>query len=418
MLNPVILDPANLDPTLLTSGGPKSGGAKMAIPKDAMPKTGSANLAMPNETEPNETEPNEVELNAEECWQAVLRRDRNRDGQFLFGVTTTGVFCRPSCAARRPRRKNVRFFRTAAEAESAGLRPCLRCRPLDRAEDRRVAQIRELCEYIRRNCDSGEALTLPVLSRQADLSTSRLRRMFRQIVGVTPRQYVEACRFEALKKGLRGGDQVTRAIYQAGFGSSSRVYEQAGSRLGMTPTEYRSGGSDVAISYALAETPVGRMIVAATDRGLCFVQFGESAGELVESLRREYPAAPIEQMHPGGSEQLELWVSALGRHLTGAEPHLELPLDVRASAFQLRVWNYLQAIPYGQTRSYSQVASAIGKPSAVRAVAGACAANRTAIAIPCHRVIRADGDLGGYRWGRERKRQLLERERASKTGVG
>ena len=353
---------------------------------------------------------NEAMLNEEECWQAVLRRDRGQDGRFLFGVITTGVFCRPSCAARRPLRKNVRFYPTAVEAEKEGLRACLRCRPLRRPGDgAQVARMRELCEYIRLHCDSGDPLTLDVLSREADLSPSRLRRMFREIVGITPRQYVEACRFEALKQGLRGGEQVTRAIYNAGFASSSRVYEQASARLGMTPTEYRTGGQDVEISYVLAETPVGRMLVAATDRGLCFVQFAASDGELLTMLHEEYPAATIQEMDSGGSEQLGLWLDALRRHLSGAEPHIDLPFDVRASAFQLKVWKYLQSIPYGETRSYSQVASGIGKPAAVRAVAGACAANRTAIVIPCHRVIRADGDLGGYRWGRDRKRLLLER---------
>ncbi len=356
-------------------------------------------------------------LDEEQCWQAVLRRDRTQDGRFFFGVTTTGVFCRPSCAARRPLRRNVRFFLTAPEAESEGLRSCLRCKPLDRAEDGRVAQMRELCEFIQSHSDSGDPLTLAVLSRRAGLSPSRLRRMFSEIVGVTPRQYVQGCRFETLKQGLREGDSVTDAIYEAGFGSSSRVYEQTGSRLGMTPSEYRDGGRDLAVSYALAsytvaETPAGRMIVAATDRGLCFVHFGDSNEDLVEALRGEFPAATIRPTSADDSEQLTLWMAALRRHLEGNEPHLDLPVDIRASAFQLQVWSYLRSIPYGETRSYSEVAAAIGKPSAVRAVAGACAANRAAIVIPCHRVIRANGDLGGYRWGRDRKTQLLECERA------
>lgn len=352
-------------------------------------------------------------LNEKQCWQAVLQRDQNQNGHFFFGVTTTGIFCLPSCAARRPLRKNVRFFQTAADAQQEGLRPCRRCRPLENGVDERVGQIRELCEYIRRQSDSGDPLTLDVLSQEAGLSPSQLRHRFREIVGVTPRQYVEACRFKALKEGLRDGDSVTAAIYDAGFASSSRVYEQVDARLGMTPSEYRSGGLDIAISYAFADTPVGHMIIAATDRGLCFVQFGDSASELLELLREEYPAATIQEMSPEGSGQLRLWLDALRRHLGGAEPHLDLPFDVRASAFQLRVWRYLRSIPYGETRSYSQVAEAIGKPKAVRAVAGACAANRAAIVIPCHRVIRANGDLGGYRWGRERKQRLLELERAS-----
>lgn len=359
-------------------------------------------------------------LNEEQCWQAVLERDRDQDGHFFFGVTTTGIFCLPSCAARRPLRKNVRFFQTVGEAEQQGLRPCRRCHPLEHGTDERVARMRQLCEYIQSHSDSGDPLTLDVLSREADLSPSQLRHRFREIVGVTPRQYVEACRFKTLKEGLRDGESVTHAIYDAGFASSSRVYEQVNARLGMTPTEYRSGGRGVAISYAFADTPVGRMIVAATDRGLCFVQFGDASSDLTDSglaelLHKEYPSATTQEMNAEGSVQFRLWLDALRRHLSGAEPHLDLPFDVRASAFQLRVWRYLQSIPQGETRSYSQVAEAIGKPKAVRAVAGACAANRVAIAIPCHRVIRANGDLGGYRWGRERKKKLLELEQAHRA---
>ncbi len=371
-------------------------------------------------TEESMNSSNQLEsLDEDHCWQAVLQRDRTQDGHFYFGVTTTGVFCRPSCAARRPLRKNVRFFRTAPEAEREGLRSCLRCKPLDQAEDGRVAQIRELCDYIQSHCDSGDSLALEVLSRQVDLSPSRLRRMFLEIVGVTPRQYVEGCRFKTLKQGLRDGDSVTHAIYDAGFGSSSRVYEQTGSRLGMTPSEYRDGGRNLAISYALADTPAGRLMVAATDRGLCFVHFDNVAEgstetvteRLIKALHDEFPAATIRQTEAEGSEQLTLWIAALQRHLAGREPHLDLPVDIRATSFQLQVWRYLRSIPYGETRSYAQVAAAIGKPKAVRAVAGACAANRAALVIPCHRVIRANGELGGYRWGVDRKAQLLDRER-------
>ncbi len=352
-------------------------------------------------------------LNEERCWQAVLDRERAQDGRFVFGVATTGIFCRPSCAARRPLRRNVRFFQSTAEAEQEGLRACLRCRPLDREEDRRVERIRELCEFIREYCNSGDPLTLEVLAGKSGLTPSRLRRLFREIVGVTPRQYVQSSRFEALKGELRGGDQVTRAIYDAGFSSSSRVYEETGARLGMTPGEYREGGKNLEISYALVDTLVGRLIVAATDRGLCFVQFGESDSDLVERLQREYPAAAIRATRAAESSQLEQWAETLKRHLAGEAPHVDLPLHVRATAFQLKVWQALQAIPSGETRSYSQVAEAIGKPAAVRAVASACAANRTAIVIPCHRVIRADGDLGGYRWGRQRKRQILRNEQSA-----
>ncbi len=352
-------------------------------------------------------------LDEEKCWQAVLGRQSEHDGRFFFGVLTTGIFCRPSCAARRPNRENVRFYRTASEAQKQGLRPCRRCHPLAVGADPRVVRVRELCDYIRTHSDSGDPLTLDVLSREAEMSPSRLRHTFREIAGVTPRQYVEACRFETLKQRLRTGESVTAAIYDAGFATASRVYEQVNSRLGMTPSEYRAGGPGVAISYALTKTSVGRLLVAATDRGLCFVQFGDSESDLLERLRREYPRATIEKTDAGESEQLRLWLAALRRHLSGSQPHLDLPVDVRATAFRQRVWRYLRTIPYGETRSYAQVARAIGQPRAARAVAGACAGNRVAIVIPCHRVIRADGDAGGYRWGEERKRKLLEMEQAS-----
>ena len=349
-------------------------------------------------------------LNEERCWQAVLDRDRNEDGHFVFGVTTTGIFCRPSCAARRPLRKNVRFFPDTDEAQAQGLRPCRRCHPLDTSEDRRVEQIRSLCDFIRENCDSGDPLTLEILARRIHVTPSRLRRLFQEIVGLSPRQYVEACRFDTLKNQLKQGENVTDAIYGAGFGSSSRVYDQTESRLGMTPGQYRAGGEGLAISYALASTPVGRMLVAATDRGLCSVQLGDSDEELLALLQEEFPAAQLEPMSSTGSAPFGHWVEALQEHLKGRLPHLDLPLDIRASAFRRKVWEYLQTIPYGETRSYTEVAEAIGRPEAVRAVASACAANRTALVIPCHRVLRANGALSGYRWGVERKRRLLERE--------
>ena len=352
-------------------------------------------------------------LNEDHCWQAVLDRDRLEDGRFFFGVLTTGIFCRPSCPARKPLRKNVRFFETAEAAQSAGLRPCRRCKPLDGAEDRRVEQMRELCEFIREHSNSGDPLTLGVLSQRAGLSPSRLRRIFREIVGVTPRQFVEACRFETLKSGLRQGDDVTTSIYAAGFGSASRVYGRVDDRLGMTPGQYRAGGESLAISYVCGETPIGRVLLAATDRGLCSVEIGDDDEALLAALRREYPQAALEPREAGSSEQLDLWWQALARHLEGDEPHLDLPLDVKATAFQHKVWNYLQSIPFGETRSYSEVAEGIGQPKAVRAVASACAANRAALVVPCHRVIRADGEPGGYRWGAERKRRLLEREEQS-----
>ena len=353
-------------------------------------------------------------LNQELCWQAVAGKDKSQDGRFVFGVVTTGVYCRPSCPGRTALRKNVRFYESPAEAEQDGLRPCRRCNP--RAEtDPPRARIQALCEYIK--VHSGEPLSLEDLGREAGLSRFHLQRTFKAAVGITPMQYVEACRLEALKGGLRSGGSVTDAVYEAGFGSSSRVYERADTRLGMTPAEYRAGGKGVSISSVAVETPVGLMAIAATDRGLCFLQFGDSREAMIENLRREYPAASIEELRAPYPEQLRLWIEALSRHLAGEQPGLDLPVDVRATAFQMRVWRYLQSIPYGEVRSYSEVAVALGTPKGARAVARACASNRVAIAIPCHRVIRGTGELGGYRWGIERKRVLIDRERARASGA-
>lgn len=354
-------------------------------------------------------------LDERQCWEAVLGKDKTQDGRFYFGVMTTGIFCRPSCPARQPLRKNVRFYETPAEAEHDGLRPCRRCRPLEAADDSQKRRIEELCDHIRKNCDSVEPLTLEALARHAGMSPSHLQRTFRAAVGVTPRQYVEACRLETLKRGLRTGGSVTRAIYDAGFGSSSRVYERAGTRLGMTPSEYRAGGRGLAISYAAIASPLGLLMVGATDRGLCFVQFGDSHEDLLDRLRKEYPKAALEPVEEPYSQPFAEWIEALNAHLRGEAPMLDLPVAVRASAFQQKVWSYLQSIPAGEVRSYGEVAAAIGRPTAARAVARACASNRTALVIPCHRVIRGGGELGGYRWGMERKRRLLERERSGAT---
>jgi AraC family transcriptional regulator, regulatory protein of adaptative response / methylated-DNA-[protein]-cysteine methyltransferase len=361
------------------------------------------------------------------CWEAVLGRDRTQDGRFYFGVTTTGVYCRPSCPARRPLRENVRFYATPEAAERDGLRACLRCRPRtpgDTAEapapDPQAARIHALCDFIREGCKSGEPLTLAVLARRIGMSPSRLHRAFRAVVGVTPREYVESCRFAALKRELRaeGAEgSVTRAIYEAGFGSSSRVYERSDARLGMTPYDYRAGGKGLAISCVSVESPLGRLMVAATDRGLCFVQFGDTHEELLARLKEEYPAAAIQPVAEPCPQPLAGWIEALRRYLAGSEPRLDLPVAVRATAFQLKVWRYLQSIPAGEVRSYSAVAAAIGEPEAARAVARACAANPAALVIPCHRVIRASGELGGYRWGLPRKRRLLAGEDKMKAAA-
>ena len=343
-------------------------------------------------------------LSETQCWDAMMARDRTFDGQFFFGVVTTGVYCRPSCPSRHPLRRNVRFFELPAEAEQAGLRPCLRCRPLSDPSP----AIADLCRFIQQHCD--ERLDLATLADRAGLSRFHLQRTFKAAVGVTPKQYLEAHRMGKLKTALRQAKDVTTAVYEAGFGSSSRVYERADSRLGMTPKQYRQGGGGMTITYAAADSPVGLVMLAATDRGLCFVQFGDTGEQLLDTLRREFPAATLEPAaHPAPA--FRQWMAALSAHLAGTNPALDLPLDIQATAFQTRVWDYLRSIPYGKVQSYGEVAAGIGRPSAVRAVARACAGNPVALAIPCHRVIRGTGALGGYRWGVERKQALLDRER-------
>ncbi len=274
-----------------------------------------------------------------------------------------------------------------------------------------AARIHELCGYIETHLDAD--LSLEALGRRAHLSTFHLQRRFKALVGITPRQFVEAARLRRFKHGLRGGARVTDAIYGAGFGSSSRVYERLDTRLGMTPKEYRAGGAGLQISYAGHPSALGPMLLGATDRGLCFLQFGDDERGLLAQLKREYPRAELTPMAPQRRAAFESWMRALAAYLDGSRPKLSLPLDVRGTAFQVKVWRYLQCIPYGEVRSYAEVARAIGQPTAVRAVASACAGNRLLLAIPCHRVIRGDGSLGGYRAGPARKRTLIDAERAA-----
>lgn len=352
-------------------------------------------------------------MDEQRCWAAVTARDAGQDGRFWYGVLTTGVYCRPSCASRLPLRKNVRFYATTAQAEAAGLRPCKRCRPLDTGADRNVAKMQALCRYI--EAHAQEPLSLEALGRRVHLSPFHLQRQFKIAIGVTPKQYVEACRLRALRKGLRAGDAVTRAIHDAGYGSASRVYERVSTRLGMTPRQYRAGGAGVAISHASAQTSLGLLMIGATDRGLCFVQFGDSGQELLEMLRAEYPGAQLAPMNAERRSEFDAWMQVLGEYLQSGGAAPDLPLDLRGTAFQMKVWSYLQKIPTGEVKSYAEVAQAIGAPKAVRAVASACAANRVALLVPCHRVIRGDGGLGGYKWGLERKRTLIDRERAARA---
>lgn len=349
----------------------------------------------------------------ESRWRAVVAKDRHRDGDFVFGVVTTGVFCRPSCPARSPKRQNVRFFATAAAAARGGFRPCRRCKPLDDRADQETGRlIADTCAYIQMHAD--QPLTLETLARRTGLSRFHLQRTFKAAVGISPAQFVEACRLARFRHSLRGGTSVTDALYAAGFGSSSRLYARVDSRLGMTPSQYRNGGRGVAIACASTATPLGTLMIAATSRGVCFVQFGESPQALQSALRDEYPQAVIEMLRRPYPPQFTAWVTALLEHLREPVKAIDLPLDVRATAFQLKVWRYLQSIPAGSVQSYQEVAKGIGRPGAARAVAAACASNRMALVIPCHRVIRGDGSLGGYRWGIERKRRLIDRERRAR----
>jgi AraC family transcriptional regulator of adaptative response/methylated-DNA-[protein]-cysteine methyltransferase len=341
-------------------------------------------------------------------WNAVMARDERRDGEFVFAVSSTGVYCRPSCPARRPRRENVEFFLRPEQAEQAGYRACLRCRPksLKSTGDTESEGVKAICRFIEQHLD--EPVTLDRLGKEFQQSPFHLQRRFKAALGITPREYADSCRLRMLKRNLQAGDSVTRAMYDAGYGSSSRLYERTASQLGMTPDKYRRGAIAAAIRYACTDSPLGRMLIAATDRGICSIQFARTDGELIEGLKREFPFA-ARKLDEGG---LQSWVRALLKQMRGEDPDSSslLPLDIRATAFQRRVWRYLQSIPFGATRSYSQVAKAIGRPSACRAVARACATNPVAVAIPCHRVVREDGSMGGYRWGVERKKALLEME--------
>jgi len=346
-------------------------------------------------------------------WDAVTGRERAMDGVFFYAVRTTGVYCRPSCPSRRPKPENVVFFRTRSGAERAGFRPCKRCKPeRDIQTDANSEIVEKVCRYIDTHPD--QPATLEKLSGAIGLSPFHLHRTFKALTGITPRAYADSRRLESLKAGLREGHSVTRSLYDAGYGSSSRLYERASAQLGMTPSRYRKQGSGVTIRYSIAETPVGRLLLAATVRGVCSIQFGDSDTTLEGALRREYPQADIVR----NDKQLTAWVRAVRNRIRG-ENTASLPLDIRATAFQRLVWEQLRAIPSGVTRSYSEIAKRIGKPRAARAVARACATNPVAVAIPCHRVVREDGALGGYRWGIQRKRKLLALEKkgsVSKSG--
>jgi AraC family transcriptional regulator of adaptative response/methylated-DNA-[protein]-cysteine methyltransferase len=337
----------------------------------------------------------------DDYWEALVNRDARLDGVFYYAVITTGVYCRPTCKSRLPKRENVRFFDDPESAEKAGFRACKRC-----SADPRAELVERACRFLASHAE--EPVTLAALGRELNVSPFHLQRTFKKVTGVTPKAYADTCRMQLLKTGLQDGHSVTRALYDAGYGSSSRLYERADAHLGMTPAVYRKGGAGMTIRYSVVDSPAGKLMVAATDRGVCSIQFGDGAGELRGALEAEFGSAVLIEEAPGPAAR------GIVEHLEGQPLQRPLPLDIRATAFQRRVWEHLQTIPYGQTESYGEVARKIGRPAASRAVARACATNPVALAIPCHRVVRNDGQLGGYRWKIERKKALLDRERSER----
>jgi len=342
----------------------------------------------------------------EERWQAVKRRDPAFDGAFLFAVRTTGVYCCPSCASRPAKRENVSFFSTAAEAEKAGYRACKRCRPDQLgAPDPQMQAVKRACERIE---TAEEAPKLAELAASAGLSPYHFHRVFKALTGVTPKAYAAETRARRAADKLRTAETVTEAIYDAGFNSSSRFYENTAARLGMTPGAVRRGGAGAVIRFAVGEASLGAVLVAATDKGVCAITLGDDPEALVRDLQDRFPRAEFK----GGDAEFERTIAEVVGLVEAPAQRLDLPLDIRGTAFQQKVWAALQTIPPGKTATYKEIARAIGQPTAVRAVAQACGANPLAVAIPCHRVVRSDGDLSGYRWGVERKRELIAREAA------
>lgn len=337
-------------------------------------------------------------------WQAVLNRDTAADAAFVYAVRSTGIYCRPTCAARRPRRENTEFYTDGDAAERAGYRACKRCRPQARSLSQRHAEaVARACRLIEA---SEELPGLDELADAAGLSRFHFHRVFKANTGLTPKAYGAACRAERVRDGLRDSETVTEAIFDAGFNSSGRFYTASSGILGMTPGAYRAGGRGTEIRFALGECVLGSILVAASDKGICAISLGDDPDSLLRELEDRFSTA---RLVPGDADFGE-WVARVVGFVEAPRLGLSLPLDIRGTAFQRRVWHALTEIPPGSTASYAELAERIGAPRAVRAVARACAANTLALAIPCHRVVRTDGALSGYRWGVERKRALLERE--------
>src|SRR6266571_1351687 len=342
-------------------------------------------------------------------WRAVIARDASRDGLFVVGVRTTGIYCKPSCPSKHPFRENVQFFPGPDEAEKAGFRACMRCRPGAQSSHSELVTL--VTEFVNRNLDGK--LTLENLSREAGLSQFHLQRVFKKALGISPRQYVEARRLERVKRSLSSGETVTDSVHSAGFTSTSRLYEKGPRKLGVHPGTFRRGGEGLRIQFTIVDSPIGRLLLGATDKGICAVCIGGSDEAVEAALREDYYAADLSR----NDEGMKNWAERFLGYFEGQRFPAGLPIDVAGTAFQWKVWKALQAIPYGSTASYRGIAEAIGQPKAVRAVARACAMNHVAIVIPCHRVIGRDGELHGYRWGMNRKRSLLDLEARRKVSV-
>ena len=344
-------------------------------------------------------------IHTDDRWTKVLARDTKADGAFVYAVKSTGIVCRPSCPSRRPNRERVEFFDSVDAARKAGYRPCKRCTPQEQSAQSR--KIQEACRYIDTHFDGP--LSLKQISGHVALSPFHLQRLFKKTLGISPRQYQQARRANKFKSALKTEMRITDAIYDAGYGSSSRLYENSSAQLGMTPSDFRRNGEGIPIRYTIVPTRLGKVLLASTARGLCAVQFGDSDASLERDLKGQFNAASITRDDQG----LRSIASKIEKFLEGSQVSLDMPLDIQGTAFQQLVWKTLQEIPYGETRNYSEIAKGIGQPKAVRAVAKACGSNRVALVIPCHRVIQKTGKLAGYRWGIDRKAALLKQERES-----
>jgi len=341
----------------------------------------------------------------ESRWAALIARDQHAEGAFVYAVRTTGIYCRPGCASRLPKRENTLFFNTGEEAVQAGYRPCKRCKPDAASSQTHVQElITQACRLI---AEAETPPTLACLAAQAGLSQWHFQRVFKAAIGMTPKQYAKALQVERFRDSLKESESVTSAIYEAGFGSSSRAYENTRERLAMPPSLYRKGGAGLTIRYAITPCFLGWITVAATDKGICAIEFGDDPVSLASQLQTRFPKAQLDEAGPGFSEMIQQVIA----FIESPRAKIDLPLDIQGTVFQEKVWKALREVPPGSTVSYTDIAQRIGSPRAVRAVATACASNKLAVVVPCHRVVRSDGALSGYRWGVERKRELLQREK-------